>query len=173
MVVYASIPTKGVPAEDAKDLGEFLTFAGGVGQLPGLGVGQLPPGFLPMTSANGLGKFAAYTTSAATAVAAQNGTVPSVIVTVPTTGRTGTPSGGAGGSTPNAPTPSITVPVGPQGIVSNMATNGVPAKPAALIRTPGSLFLGSARVIVIVLGLATGCFGGPAVYLYGRRRGRW
>ena len=50
----------------------------GPGQRPGLDVGELPPGYLPMTAANGLGQLASYTTAAADAVAAQNGRLPAL-----------------------------------------------------------------------------------------------
>ena len=172
MVVYAAVPTRGLSAEDATDLSELLTFAAGVGQTPGSGVGQLPPGFLPMTNANGLGGLAAYTTSAAAAVAAQKGALPSLTASVPVSGNTGSTVVG-----PNAPTPSIPNPAssgssqgGPP--ISNEATNGVP-QPVSLVRTPGSTFTGAALLVVIVLGIALLCFGGPGIYLAGRRRGHW
>ena len=56
MVVYAAVPTSGLPSgTDAKDYASFLRFVAGPGQHPGRGVGQLPPGYLPLTKANGLG----------------------------------------------------------------------------------------------------------------------
>lgn len=76
LVVYAAIPTSGLPATAATDYADLLTFAAGPGQTPGTGVGQLPPGYLPLTTANGLGGLAAYTLAAAADVAAQNGQVP-------------------------------------------------------------------------------------------------
>ena len=76
MVVYAAVPTSGLPAGDAADYAALLTFAAGPGQTPGEGVGQIPPGYLPITAANGLGGLAAYTLAAAADVAAQNGQVP-------------------------------------------------------------------------------------------------
>lgn len=78
MVVYAAIPTEGLPATDAQDYATFLDFASTAGQTPGYGVGQLPPGYLPMTKANGLIELAAYTQAAAKAVAAQKGALPSL-----------------------------------------------------------------------------------------------
>jgi hypothetical protein len=76
MVVYAAVPTTGLPAADATDLATLLQFAASTGQAPGSGVGQLPPGYLPLTAANGLGALADYTRAAAAEVAAQNGQVP-------------------------------------------------------------------------------------------------
>ena len=85
MVVYAAVPTSGLPASNAKDYASLLQFAATSGQSPGLGVAQLPPGYLPMTKANGLGALADYTIAAATDVAAQNGDVPSMTPVPPTT----------------------------------------------------------------------------------------
>ena len=98
MVVYAAVPTSGLPAAAAADLADLLTFAAGAGQTPGEGVGQLPPGYLPITVANGLGGLAAYTLAAATDVAAQNGQVP------PLTPASGS-SGGSGSASSSASSP--------------------------------------------------------------------
>ncbi len=101
MVVYAAVPTTGLPAPDASEYATLLRFAATTGQTPGSGVGQLPGGYLPLTQADGLGALASYTQSAADDVAAQNGQVPSLGTTptgptpVPPTGGT-TPGGGAG-----------------------------------------------------------------------------
>ncbi len=54
MVVYAAIPTRGLPKRDALDYSKLLTFAAGPGQHPGTAQGDLAPGYLPMTKANGL-----------------------------------------------------------------------------------------------------------------------
>jgi hypothetical protein len=91
MLVYADIPTQGLSAADAADYAAFLTFVAGPGQDPGNGVGQLPAGYLPMTAADNLGPEAAYTVSAAAAVAAQKGAIPALP-------GAATGSGGAGGS---------------------------------------------------------------------------
>ena len=76
MIVSAQVPTSGLSTTDATNLSKFLQFAAGPGQTSGSGYGQLPPGYLPMTAANGMGALAAYTQAAAAAVAAQAGTVP-------------------------------------------------------------------------------------------------
>ena len=60
MVVYANVLTRGLPAKDARQFGSLITYMAGAGQTPGTAVGQLPPGYLPMTPANGLGALAAY-----------------------------------------------------------------------------------------------------------------
>ena len=76
MLVYTAIPTSGLTATNAKDYATLLRFAVTTGQTPGPGVGQLPPGYLPLTAANGLGALSAYTLDAAADVATQNGQVP-------------------------------------------------------------------------------------------------
>jgi hypothetical protein len=72
MLMSADVPTSGLPAGDAARYAQFLRFVAGTAQTAGLGNGQLPPGYVPMTSANGLGAMAAYTVKAADAIAAQN-----------------------------------------------------------------------------------------------------
>ena len=98
MVVYAAIPTSGLPAADATDYAALLTFAAGPGQTPGSGVGQLPPGYLPLTAADGLGGLAAYTLAAAADVAAQNGQVPAL-----TSAAAGSAASGAASSNASSP----------------------------------------------------------------------
>jgi hypothetical protein len=109
MVVYAAVPTLGLPASDAQAYSALLRWAATTGQIPGTTNGTLPPGYLPLTAANGLQSLASYTAQAATAVAAQKGAVPSILgssAAAPTGGTTalgGTPGsgfslGGSGGS---------------------------------------------------------------------------
>jgi hypothetical protein len=90
MVVYAAVPTTGLTSQSAGDYAQLLRFAAGAGQQPGYGVGQLPPGYLPMTAANGLGDFVDYTTAAATDVATQDGRMPPLLPPPPTTTTTTT-----------------------------------------------------------------------------------
>jgi hypothetical protein len=109
MVVYAAVPTTGLPAQSAEDYAALLRYAAGSGQDPGLAVGQLPPGYLPMTKADGLGALANYTLRAAADVEAQNGKVPPLIAPPPTKGHnpppttTTTPSSTTS-TTPSSPT---------------------------------------------------------------------
>lgn len=79
MLMSLDVPTRGVIQPDAKDLAQLMTFAAGSGQTPGYGNGQLPPGYLPMTSSNGLRDQVVYTQAAAADVAAQNGEVPPLV----------------------------------------------------------------------------------------------
>ncbi|MGZ4437000.1 MAG: hypothetical protein ACXVW6_05140 [Nocardioidaceae bacterium] len=73
MVVSLAVPTSGLDRTTANGLSQLLAFAAGAGQTPGIGLGQLPPGYLPMTAANGLGAERAATLAAAAAVEAQKG----------------------------------------------------------------------------------------------------
>ena len=78
MPVYAAIPTSGLSSTEAAEWANFLDYADGAGQVAGEDIGQLPEGYLPMTTGNGLGAFVAFTARAAAAVAAQQGTVPAI-----------------------------------------------------------------------------------------------
>ena len=103
MVVYAAVPTTGLPAKDATAYATLLDWMVSTGQSPGLTNGTLPPGYLPLTAANSLGALESYTVRAAAAVAAQKGAVPSLVPTSAGAGSTtaGTGSGitsGAAGS---------------------------------------------------------------------------
>jgi len=84
MLIFADVATKGLSPQSARGLSSFLSLVAGSGQTPGVGVGNLAPGFLPMTRANGLGAMADYTARAAAAVAAQNGVVPPLVPVTPT-----------------------------------------------------------------------------------------
>lgn len=90
MIIYTAVPTKGLPKAEAADYAKLLDYAAKQGQVRGFGNGQLPPGYLPMTKANGLGELASYTTRAAAAIKAQAGTLPPLVA--PAT----TPGGGKG-----------------------------------------------------------------------------
>jgi ABC-type phosphate transport system substrate-binding protein len=76
MLMSTDVPTKGLTKTLAHDYSQFLDFVAGPGQAPGVAIGQLPPGFLPMTAANGMARMIAYTNAAAADVAAQNSHVP-------------------------------------------------------------------------------------------------
>ncbi len=110
MVVYALIPATGVDATTAGELAKFLLYATSDGQKPGEDIGQLPPGYLPMTAANGLSAMIAYTKQAATLVAAQNGTT--LPPTSPPAGSTGGSGSGAGSGTGTGATSPVPPPTG-------------------------------------------------------------
>jgi hypothetical protein len=182
MVVYAAIPTSGLPAADAKDYAALLNFAATTGQTQGYGVGQLPPGYLPLTAADGLGALASYTQAAATDVAAQNGQVPSLTATA-TPSTTGTSPNGSGTGSYNyagAPysglseggTSSGTSSVGGQGkrrLSASRVSQTEPLFGALSI----ALWAGGLLLLIIVAMAFMGMLGVPVTYLAGRRRGRW
>jgi hypothetical protein len=116
MLLSVDVPTHGLPKADAGQYATLLRFLAGSGQTAGLLAGQLPPGYIPMNSANGIAKFAAYSARAAAAVAAQCGIVP-LVSGAPTTGtgscvapaaNTGAPPPAAGPT--SAPAPSSSPP---------------------------------------------------------------
>ena len=76
MVVYAALATKGLSKTDASDYSRLVDYLATTGQEPGSGNGQLPPGYLPMTKADGLASLASYALVASKAVAAQKGASP-------------------------------------------------------------------------------------------------
>jgi hypothetical protein len=78
MLVSTDVLTSGMAKPLARDYCEFLDFAATTGQESGLGNGQLAPGYLPVTIADGMAKMVAYTKEAAAEVAAQKGQVAAV-----------------------------------------------------------------------------------------------
>jgi hypothetical protein len=133
--VFADVPTKGLAKADAASLATFLRYAAGTGQQPGLLNGQLPPGYLPLTKANGLAALADYTARAADAVGAQKGFVPSLDAADDATSN---PGGGAGGTPGGAGVGSPTTP-GDGPVPSAATPPGATVTPAiaTAFRTPG------------------------------------
>lgn len=182
MVVYAAVPTTGLPATEAKDYASLLRFAATSGQDPGLGVGQLPPGYLPMTNASGLGALASYTQAAAKDVAAQNGEVPPMTTKRSTGGPHPPPTTVLTTTTTAGTSPSGTTPTSAGSTGSTTPTTTVArhhhTPPPGIIASLGNTLavdLGSGGVLVVlILGLALlGLLSVPTTYVIGRRRGRW
>ena len=73
MLVSMAVPTKGLPPADAQGFADVLEYAAGPGQRPGLDAGELPPGYLPLTVANGLARQREQLLRAVSAVRAQSG----------------------------------------------------------------------------------------------------
>lgn len=179
MLVYASIPTRGLPARSAKDYASFLRFVATRGQRTGLGVGRLPAGYVPLTAANGLASLAGYTYDAASVVAAQRGAAlsltghhaPASVTRRHTTSRNGDEP--AGRVTPTAaPVPSTSS--GAPTAEPPPVLAGPPGALASLGRTVGkALGGGGAAVAVVMLLAVVGGSAAPTAYLIGRRRGRW
>src|SRR5262249_24098520 len=97
MAAYAAVPTPGLKPEGATHLADLRRFASRDGQKPGIGEGQLPSGYVPMTPENGLGALADYTRRAADAVAAQQRAVPPLKPGRVSNGGSGGGGGGSGG----------------------------------------------------------------------------
>lgn len=76
MLVYADIPTSGLATSDANALADWLDFVSSSGQARGDSVGQLPAGYVPMTTKSGLGALAEYSQRSVEAVRSQQGEVP-------------------------------------------------------------------------------------------------
>jgi hypothetical protein len=106
LLVSMDVPTSGLPKTEAANYASMLRFFVGTGQTPGFGNGQLPPGFLPLTAANGGAAFVSYSGRAATAVAAQHGDLPLVTGGQVAGAVVVTPTGTGGGTGSGAPLPS-------------------------------------------------------------------
>ena len=188
MPVYADVPTSGLTHSTAAHLAQLLTYIAGSGQVAGTRNGELPPGYLPLTAANGLAAFSDYTRRAADAIAAQDGTVPKLKAppapTTPTSSSSTTPHSHQPvpappvGPGPGVPTvPPVGAPGGDGGAVpsgSNAPSRAVPSSsspasssPSAaastvVLRTAGSYSpLGSLALPALVLiAVAAGLVGG-------------
>jgi hypothetical protein len=156
VLMSIDVPTKGLPAGDAQRYGQLLHFAAGPGQTPGLASGDLPPGYLPLSAANGLAALAGYTNKAADAVAAQSGVVPFVSgrptptgPSTPTTGPATTGNGSSNGGT--------NTPAGP----SAGSTPGSSARPSAPGPAPSAApsANGNAQAVGKTTGLGSGWLG--------------
>jgi hypothetical protein len=154
MVVYAAVPTSGLDVADATDYATLVRFAATAGQTPGSGVGQLPPGYLPLTAANGLGELRNYALYAANAIAAQRGHVPLVTeaASPPSTTPTTTPT-----TVPPTTVPPTTVP--PTTVATTTPTTA-PTHDVALGPTPrigvgsSGAALGAVLVVALLAALA-------------------
>lgn len=76
MLVYAALPTDGLEKSVAGAYADWLRYVVTKGQNPGVDLGELPPGYVPITAANGMAGLRDYALRAADAVAAQKGEVP-------------------------------------------------------------------------------------------------
>jgi hypothetical protein len=166
MLMSLNVPTKGLLTTDAKKYADFVRFAATTGQTQGVGNGQLPEGYLPMTVANGLGSLATYAKNAADAIAAQQGYVPAVDgsskppaptpIPTPTPtpiASTGSPSGGSGSSAEPSTSTSASPSVSPSASPSVTAVALVPTGFTAPINAGP---LGKALPGLLGLALLTG-----------------
>lgn len=189
MVVYGDVPTSGLPPANARAYARLLDFAAGTGQTPGLSAGQLPPGYLPMTSANGMGAMVTYTRNAATDVRAQNGLVPPQQPTPPTSSgpsssSSSKPTSTSGPSGERPPPGSTQTGAGSDGVsgTSTASPTSSPSpsessSPAAAQDAPpptGGLHVniaGFALIVLLILALV-GPIGIPAILVSVRRARR-
>jgi hypothetical protein len=101
MVIYAMVPTSGLGHAKADAIARWLRYVAGAGQIEGTQPGQLPVGYLPLTS-----KLRAQTLTAADKVEAQDGaksTSSPSPSTSTTTSATTSPSPGASVSSTVSP----------------------------------------------------------------------
>ncbi len=147
VVTYAATAPAALTVAEGKDYANFLRYAAGKGQKPGVAPGELPAGYLPLTSA-----LSAQTQAVASQIAAEAGKP--VSVPAPTQASSGDPSGGdssgsggaAGGGSAD---PSASATPSPSG--SSVAA---PRTTAVVSLTPDDP-VGRARfalVVVLVLG---------------------
>lgn len=186
MVVYAAVPTEGLPKSDAADIGQILKFAASTGQQQGTSVGQLPAGYLPLTEAYGLGGLAAYTEAAVADVTAQNGQLPSMVPSSTPAPKNPSPSSVTATTSSNFANGSYDGALSASGPTTTVGshTAGQSTKPrphsVVVALTPIQAvaerlqnwlgFLGSLYILGFCLfGLV--CV--PLVLVVGRRRGRW
>jgi hypothetical protein len=175
MPVYLAVPTSGLPTAEAQTYANVLTYFIGPGQVSGLKQGQLPPGYLPLTSANKLGDLAAYSKLAAAAILAQDGSVPGVAAS--SAGSSITPPSDDGStfsplSNPpsSSESPSDSEPSAPAPAASSSAPT-IKTKPASAGKTIGATVSSPGAVLVLLIALALlGPIGVPAVRFAKRLR---
>ena len=172
MVVYAAVPTSGLSSSVAGELSTYLKYVTTSGQNEGLGLGELPPGYLPLTAATGLGALAAYSQAAIADISAQNGQVPPLTTM-------------SGASVPSSTATFNSVFAASFGSgFSSFVTPGISAKSLnsaffpAVISVVGStlrLHLGTSGTAVVAAILATLVLSmlAGATIVRGRRRGTW
>jgi hypothetical protein len=105
LLMSMAVPSQGLKVEDAKRYATMIRILTTTGQTPGLGNGQLAPGYLPITPANGLGALTTYSVKAAAAIEDQKGFVPAVDGSLPPPSPTPTPTPSATSTPVVAPTP--------------------------------------------------------------------
>jgi hypothetical protein len=143
MVVYAMVPTSGIPAAKAARIAQWLDFVANDGQQPGLLPGNLPPGYLPLTQ-----HMRDQTLEAATEVLDQTGN-PKKTKSNPSSASSPSPSPSKSASATPAPTASST-PTIHLGYVANPTSAGSAryAVPVVLI-AGGLLAVGGSLSLVI------------------------
>jgi ABC-type phosphate transport system substrate-binding protein len=178
MIVYTSVATKGLSKATAADYAKLLTFAASKGQVRGFGNGQLPPGYLPLTKAEGLGTLVNYTTRAAAAVKAQAGALPTLLPSKSdgqnkSQGSSGPQSTDPAGSTasPGSVTPPPSPSTSPKPSTGKSPdVAGPPATSPGTTAAASSTVAGIALPALLVLAVVAGLLGPLATKLWGRWR---
>jgi len=171
ILISTDVATQGLPKSVGGDLGKFLKFVATTGQRSGFGNGELPPGYLPLTAANGAAKMVAYTRAAAADVTAQNNKVPSLNGTQPrvTPSRSATPTPSSSApSTSSEPISGSTTPAASQsatpssGIQTETTTpNTTKTQPVQTTANERSTVSGAILPLILLIALigATIAFG--------------
>ena len=186
MPIYALVPTSGLARSTADDLVRLVCYAHDRGQASGRANGQLPPGYLPVTDANGLSAMRRFQLTAAAAVNRQAGAEPVVDTDPPAHAEACTPQRTKPSTKPSPdddkgdpgstdPTPSggpADAPVVPAalpttdvpGAAAPTAGTGVPEVPVteaatSLTSAPQSRFGNLGVLTLLVLALASGLAG--------------
>ncbi len=165
-LTYAATRPAGLSADEAKAYASLLRYAAGAGQTPGIDVGQLPQGYLPLPAS-----MRTQTNAVAATIETNAGKKTPVSTPSPTPAPTST-SGGVPSTTPTSvPTtqPTSTSPSTSQ--PAPVPSSSQPTITIVAARTPASP-VGFARyglVIVLVLGGLAACVG-PALLGFGALR---
>lgn len=170
MPIYAVLPTEGIEEAEASKLGKLLCYAAGRGQVPGRANGQLPAGYLPLSSANGLGAQQGYTLAAAAAVRTQDGVTPALDTKAPSADAacdfgkepvvpTESPSEGGGGGTPDTALPPAVdgVPSAPEPTGKGPRPSAAPVAEAQTVLTSGQTSAFGALGVPSLLVIAIAC----------------
>jgi hypothetical protein len=171
MLVYLAAPATKLDRTTATQVGYLMSYAATKGQEAGQAEGQLPPGYVPMTAANGLGDLAAYAQLAAAAVAAQKGDVDLNLLPPATPGgpEAGGPGTGDAGGVP-LPNPGVApVPAGSPSPIFPPWTPAVqlPAAYTARVRsaTAGWTLPLAALAALLAIGTAVGIRAGAGMWV--------
>ena len=157
MVIYAMVPTSGTSAKKAAAIARFLDYVAGPGQRRGLEVGELPPGFVPLTR-----RMRTQTMHAALLVARQAGGNPKPRSTpnspTATSSPTDPPSTASQSPSPSA-TPTAAPSPTPRVMVVTVALKAAPTVGLLRFTLPALLIVGGLATLVGASSLIAGTAG--------------
>ena len=176
LLLTMDVPTSGVPADDAAKFAKLMTFMATDGQSQGSGIGQLPGGYVPIGTLDGLGALQDYALKSAAAVSAQNGTVPLVASAAPSPSPTPSQSSIAttGGPTDTSTTPTDAGATGQTGASPSASPSGsatstpIQIRPVGTTKTVSPGLASGAIPLLLALSAITG-LAALATALWGRR----